>query len=382
MLPTGHPAPASGPVLSDRLHDDAPVPRSEAARTSAQRAPTPAGPPPRAVLLDLLAGSWRGRAVQLAAELGIADLLADGVRSVSDLARSTDTDPGSLHRLLRALARLGVFAALDAEHFANNDLSTYLRADVPDSLAPIGQLLGAQWQQRAWGDLAYSVRTGLPAADHVLGMPLWPYFATVDPNAGAQFDQAMTALSAATDGPVAAAIDLSQASTLVDVGGGRGSFLTTLLEHNPHLDQGTLYDQPHVVAAAQASLHPRARAQAGDILDSVPAGADADTIKNVLRNWDDESCVRILSNCRDALRPDARLFAAEVVLDPAASPPFAYLLDLHMLVSLTGRERTADEFHTLFAAAGLQVIRQTATVSLFSVLEAVPTSSINSRRMS
>ncbi len=264
-----------------------------------------------------------------------------------------------------------MFVQLDAEHFANNDVSTYLRADVPGSLSPIGRLLGAEWQRRAWGDLHYSVRTGRPAVDHVLGLPLWQYFATVDPHAGLQFDEAMAALSAATDGPVAAAIDLSGARTVVDVGGGQGSFLSKLLERNPHIHQGVLYEQPHVITAALGSLHPRARAEAGDILASVPAGADAYMIKNVLHNWDDESCLRILSNCRRALSPEGRLFAAEIVLDPAASPPFAYLLDLHMLVSLTGRERTADEFRALFTEAGLELTRVTPTPSLFSLLEAV-----------
>ena len=371
VLPTVQPASAPGPMLNDQIHDDGPVSRTEAASGTAGRPPTPTAPPPPATLLDLLAGTWRGRAVQVAAELGIADLLAGGARSVTDLARCTGTDAGSLRRLLRALARLGVFVELDPEHFANNGISTHLRADVPGSLRPIGRLLGAGWQQHAWGDLDYSVRTGRPAVDHVLGLPLWQYFATVDPHAGAQFDEAMTALSAATDGPAATAIDLSGARTIVDLGGGRGSFLSTLLERNPHIEQGVLYDQPHVITAVRGSLHPRARAQAGDILNGVPAGADAYTIKNVLHNWDDESCLRILSNCRRALSPEARLFAAEVVLDPAASPPFAYLLDLHMLVSLTGRERTADEFRTLFAAAGLELTRVTPTASLFSVLEAV-----------
>ena len=161
---------------------------------------------------------------------------------------------------------------------------------------------------------------------------------------------------------------------MVDVGGGHGALLATILARNPSVERGVLFDQPHVIDEANDTLGAgdrRLQLAGGDFFAAVPADADAYLMKMILHDWDDSQAVKILANCRRAMNPGGRILAAEIVLDPERSDPFAYFLDLQMLTILTGRERSTDEFRELYAAAGLRMTRISRTASLFSVVEGV-----------
>jgi O-methyltransferase domain len=329
--------------------------------------------PPSLVLMRLLCQVWKPQAVHVAAQLHIAELLANGPRTVAELAEVTGTHAPSLYRLLRALSRIGIFAELDGSHFVNNELSQLLRPGVPGSLS----MLGAMSMERpAWSELLHSVQTGEPGFDKAYGMPMRQYFLECDPALSAMYNAAMASLSTEVDLPIAQAADLSGVRTVVDVGGGYGGLLSALLATHSSIEKAILFEQPLVINEARTALGPvrdgRVQLIDGDFFTAVPTGADAYVMKWVLHDWDDAACLKIIASCRRAMASHSRLLAVEHVLDSDRDDEFAYFLDLEMLVNLAGKERTAAEFQALYDAAGLHLTRIIPTTSMFSLIEGIP----------
>jgi hypothetical protein len=331
---------------------------------------------PGLTLRDLLSGTWIGPAVSAAARLGIADLLRDGARTVADLAAAAGVHRDALGRLLRALASLGVFAE-DAEgRFELTPAAEPLRSDVPGSMRGYAIMLGEPWHRQAWSALPLSVERDQPGFDAVHGIGVFDYLER-HPEAGAVFAEAMTSISRQAADAVAAAYPLEGIGTLVDVGGGHGLLLATLLRANPGV-RGILFDRPEVVAGAGALLAEqgvaeRCRVAGGDFFTGVPAGGDAYLLKLIVHDWDDARAATILGHCCAALGGRGRVLVVEHVLAPRNERDWAKLLDLEMLVlTQGGRERTAAEFEALFARAGLRLARIVPTPSGMAVLEAVP----------
>ncbi|WP_172831721.1 methyltransferase [Mycobacterium asiaticum] len=328
---------------------------------------------PSVSVLDLLAGKWVSQAISVAAELSIADELAAGPRAVEDLAAACGAHPDSLHRLLRALASVGVFAEDTAGRFANTGMSESLRSDVPGSMRSMALMFGGRPAWDAWGELRESIRTGESAFKAVNGAHAFDYMKG-DPKFGRIFGEAMTAFSAQELSAIHAAFDFSQVPTLVDVAGGHGAFLLSVLERNPD-QRGILFDQPDVIRHAQAALDSspaatRCSLVSGDFFVEVPAG-DGYVLKHILHDWRDDLAIKILSTIQRAARPGARLFVIDAVVEPGNTAGFAKLLDLEMLVFYDGgRERTLAAVEKLFAATGFRLLRVVPTHSLMNVIEA------------
>jgi hypothetical protein len=324
-------------------------------------------------LRRLIAGEWASKAVGMAATLGIADLLSEGPVPVADLARATETHEPSLYRLLRALASLGIFA--ETEHgFELTPIAGHLRSDSPASVRGLAQLHGAQWHWRAWENALYSVKTGEPAFDRVHGQDLFGYLRE-HAHAAAVFDAAMSDISRAQHAAVVDAYDFSGIDHLVDVGGGRGTLLTLILSAYPDLT-GTLFDLPEVVKNAgrtfeQAGVGDRCQVVGGDFFESVPS-ADAYLLAHVVHDWRDAEATRILANCRSSIAPGGRLVLAEILIPPGNEPCHGKLLDLEMLVCLTGRERTEAEYARLLDSAGFRLTQVVPTAGEASAVEAEP----------
>jgi len=329
--------------------------------------------PPERALHRLLAGMGTARALQVAAQLRVADQLKNGPKNISDLAADTGTHAPSLHRLLRALSSLGVFAEVQDGTFAHTPLSQLLQTDVPGSLHSIAMLQGEPSQWRAWGDLEYSVRTGLPAFDHVHGEDFWTYLAN-HPETASIFNEAMVGFTEMAV-PAIQAYDFTSISTLVDVGGGYGTLLIKILTANTHM-HGILIDHPAVVEEAQrriaaAGLAPRCELVSGSFFAELPAGADAYLLKQILHTWDDQHCIELLQRCRQAMAPTGRVLVLEQVRLPGRAVPTALLQDLQMLAVFSGHERTEQEFGSLFAASGLKLTRVVASPTPYSTVEAI-----------
>jgi ubiquinone/menaquinone biosynthesis C-methylase UbiE len=319
-------------------------------------------------------GSLTTQAVYVAATLGIADVLADGPKSVEELAAATNSDAPSLYRVLRALASIGVFAERGDRVFALTPTAEPLRSDAPNSLRDVAIFWGADWHWNVWGKSLYSVRTGKPAWAQVHGEGVFSYFEN-NPDAGEIFNRAMSSFSGLATEAVCAAYDFAGIETLVDIAGGHGRLLTGILEANPNM-RGVLFDLPYVIdgareQVAETKVNHRVEFVSGDFFASVPEGADAYIMKSIIHDWDDEHALAILKNIKRAMKPSSRVLLVEAVIAAGNQPDFGKLIDLEMLVSPGGKERTADEYKELFARAGLQLNRITRTKSPFSVIEAV-----------
>lgn len=328
--------------------------------------------PPGAFLTQIAFGAMMTQALYVVAKLGVADLLAAGPRNVSELAAETATHERSLYRVMRSLASVGVFAETAPKVFSNTPYSEPLRSDVHGSMRSGAIFMGEEWHWRVWGNMEHSVRTGEPAWGHAHGSEVFEYFAA-NPRQAEIFNGAMTDMSVGTAPPVVEAYDFGGFRKLVDIAGGHGYLLSQILKATPGL-KGVLFDLPQVVEGAPALLEregvsERVERVAGDFFASVPA-ADAYVMKHIIHDWDDERCVTILSNIRRAMEPGAKVLIVETVVPEDDRPHYSKLLDLEMLTSPGGAERTAEEYAALLARAGLRLTRITPTRSPFSIIEA------------
>jgi DNA-binding transcriptional ArsR family regulator len=336
------------------------------------------GPPLSAVLFQMTTGTMVSQAVSVAARLGVADVLADGPRSVEEIAELVDADPSTLYRLLRAVADLGLFTELDDRHFELAPLGVLLRDEVEGSLRGWATMVGMPFARDSWTDLYTSVKTGEPAFQRVHGEDLFSYLAK-HPDDAAIFNEAMRFVSTAVLTGLLEAYDFSRFPTIVDVGGGTGALLAAILQANPET-RGVLADRPDVLSSAApvltaAAITDRVETVASDFFQAVPEAGDLYVLSNIIHDWGDEDAVRILQACRQAMPDDGRLLIVELVLPDGGEPSMAKLADLEML-ALTpgGRQRTISEYAGLLEQAGLRLTDAVAATSgrSASYVEALP----------
>lgn len=314
------------------------------------------------------------QAISVAANLGIADLVAEEPKTAEELARTTNTDASALQRLLRMLTSLAIFAEDAAGRFLNTSLSETLRRDHPDSVRALAVLWGAPFFWRPWGELGAAVATGLPVFDRVYQQSFFDYLIR-HPADSSVFNAAMTEVSSVDISAVLDAYEFSGFKRLVDVGGGHGALLQGILSANSHL-QGVLYDLPGVIADAEklrsGKVAARCEILAGNFFESVPSGADLYVLKRIIHDWSDDSALTILANCRRAISSEGKLLLVEWVLKPPNEPDLGKFTDLNMLVLLGGRERTESDFRALLRKAGFSLSRVIPTAGPHSIIESEP----------
>lgn len=331
-------------------------------------------PPVHIGMLQLLNGVHVAGAVSCLAQLGIPDLVEDGPRSAEELASQTGTNPQALYRLMRATACVGVLAEGPDGTFSETPMSAVLRSNAKPSLRALAIMGGREWHGRGWSRLEYCVRTGKQALDQVYGAHVFEYFKQ-NPEEAQIFNDTMTALSM-IDGPaVAEAYDFDGIHSIVDVAGGHGLLLATILARNPHL-KGTLYEVPHVLDGCRngpvTPVMERCTLASGDMFASVPAGADAYIMKHIIHDWPDDLCVKILTACRKGVNAGGKLLVVDNVIQPGNHFSPGKFLDLQMLIFPGGCERTEKQFRDLFAAAGWRLSRIIPTAAADSIVEGVP----------
>jgi hypothetical protein len=331
-------------------------------------------PAPAAIFEMILAG-WTSQAITVAAQLGVADALADGPLPIDELAARVDADADALRRLLRALISRGIFRQRRDGRYELNWLSDTLRSDAPVSMISAARFYGSQEQRERWTLLLDSIRTGNAVVPALRGKESFEYFAE-NAELAALFNQTMTSISALTDATVVAGYDFSVYPTIVDVGGGHGPLLATILAAAPD-SRGVLSDLSTVVADApnllrERDVADRVRIEEGSFFDSVPGGGDAYVLKNIIHDWPDEKALQILRTVRAAAGPQATLLLVELVI-PRHNRDFpGKWADLEMMLNLGARERTAAEYRDLLSQAGFRMTRVVQTASPLSVVEARP----------
>ncbi len=324
-------------------------------------------------LLQMTLGNWITQGIYVAAELGIADLLNKGPQTAEELAAQTNTHSASLYRVLRALASVGIFAEDSDRRFSLTPLAELLRTDVPNSKRAFAIMAGAEFYQ-SWGNLLFAVQTGKQAYEHRYGASFFEYM-TERPDRHEIYDTAMNGIHGAETEPMLDAYDFSPFQSVVDVGGGHGLALASILKRYPAM-KGILFDLPGVADRARTilsgmGLDGRCQIVGGDFFKSVPS-ADAYVMRHVLHDWEDDQAVAILRVCREAMSPEGRILVVETVIPVSNEPCFGKWLDLMMLV-VGGRERTGEQYNRLFADAGLKLNRIVPTAHEVSVIEGIRT---------
>ena len=325
---------------------------------------------PQEQILSIVLGFWQARALAVATELGVPDLLANGPLHVDELASRTQTNASALFRFLRALESTGIFTQALPRVFGNTPTSECLRKDVPGSQWPLvlQNLSKGNGPFEAWDELEYSMRTEMPSLDKIYGHDYWELLRR-NPQANAANNGAMRSASVAMTPAVTAAYEWSQFPVIADIGGGIGTQLVSILDASPS-SRGILFDQPHL--GPESLSHSRMETIGGNFFESVPTGADAYLLRWILHDWAEPEVAAILGSLRRAMKPTARLIVVENVIPEGASFHFGKWIDLQMLVCLRGRERTEMEYRALLTAAGFDLQEVVATASPLSLLVAKP----------
>jgi hypothetical protein len=340
---------------------------------------SPLSPPARAAWLAM---AYRGSQVVIAAtRLGVPDALGKGARTSAQVARQTGTRPDMMHRLLRALAAFEVVRDLGEGKFELTPVGDCLRADAPSSVRPLALMYGSDSSWEACGQLAECVRTGHTAYRILHDVDnLFPYL-DKHPEQARIFDAGQSASATLVGAVAAKSYDFAGIGRIVDVGGGGGTVLASILKAYPDV-RGTLFDLPRVAQGAAArfareGLADRAQAVGGDMFEGVPAGADLYLLSHVIHDWGDTDAASILAVCRRAMGPKARLVVLDRVMperiEPSPEVQVKVVQDITMMIAHgAARERTARELEALLGAAGLRVMRILPTPAPVSLVEAAP----------
>jgi hypothetical protein len=326
---------------------------------------------PEDQMMQWITSKWITGPIRVAAELGIPDLLREKPLSVDALAQKTDTHAPTLYRLLRALSAVGIFSETSERTF---ELTPLARCLCSGAMRPLALMFLSDWHDKAWSELAHSVRTGKPGFYHAFGKGAFEWMEE-NPEARHILDQGQGLKAMGFAETVIEGCDFSDVRSICDVGGGQGTFLIQLLAHYP-LITGIVADLPGAVVAAEkaiakADLHDRCKAIPYDFLREAPPVGDTYFLVNILHDWEDETCCRILKNISQTMNADSRLWVVEYLLEPGPGFSVAKLLDLEVLVMGGGRERTVDEFKDLLSSAGLAVSKVIPTNQGVAVLECV-----------
>jgi SAM-dependent methyltransferase len=313
-------------------------------------------------------GFWIAGALYVVTKLGVADCLDGGPLRSEDLALMTDTHAPSLYRVLRALASVGVFQEDEHGYFNLTTIGQLLRSGKPDLRRSfvLGELGGAA--AHTWEEVLYSVTTGRPA--QCMDRPVSPRRGGVGPHGDEMLGGGDAARLRAA---LLRGYDFSRVKTIVDIGGGDGTFLAFLLQAYEPLC-GVVFDYPWAAEAAYRRLAAegvarRCAVKIGEMLDAVPSGYDLYTLREVLCHYKDAHVVKILQNCRRAMAPRGKLLIVESVAAEGNRPSFAKLRDIKLMISSEGRERTEAELRALLRKAGLRLTRLAPTSLEKCILE-------------
>jgi hypothetical protein len=334
--------------------------------------------PPQIAMLQMIGGLRVSRTIYAAAALGIADLVAEAPKTVTELAAATGTHAGALYRILRCLASLDIFSEDHEGRFHLTPTGSFLQHDAQDTLGPMIKVLGEPWHWEVWGRLLETVQTGKAAFEEIYEMELYDYWLKY-PELARPHGASKTSVSARASAALLESYDFSTCCQVIDVAvvGGYGNTLIPLLKQHPTL-HGVLYDLPFIIEGAQpiiqaSGVGDRIALCQGHCLESVPTGGDTYILMFVTHNWDDQRATKILQNCRQAMVSNGKVLLIEMLMPTGNDPFVGKFVDLEsMLTTPGGYERTEAQYRSLLDAAGLQVTRIIPTQTANSIIEAVP----------
>jgi len=325
----------------------------------------------RQELFRMISGYKSTQALFVAAKLGIADCLARGPKNASELAREVGANPKALLRLMRYLAALGIFILDESKRFGLTPLGELLRNDIPESMR-YNAIFAGEENYRAFGAMLHAVRTGETAFNHLYGKGHFDWLAE-HPDESSTFNKAMAQSLRRLENPLES-YDYSGKSLIVDIGGGRGDLITSIMLANPSL-KGILFDLPQGMGEAKEQLKTKGVADRcqiipGSFFDSVPKGGDVYVLSRILHDWPDDKVATILANCRRAIKEDGTLLIRDSVLSD--HDELASMQDVTMMIMTGGEERTESEWKNLLQSAGFRLNKVYKKEGQLDLIEAKP----------
>jgi len=329
--------------------------------------------PPGVAVFEKATSIWMSKALEVACELNLADMIGDGEMSIDELARQSDSDPVALYRMMRLMAGECVFKETGDRVFANTPMSKALM-EGNDSMKHMVMQHLSEVNFNLINGMEKSVRTGKNAAVDELGMDVFTFLKT-HPEKNELYNKAMSDTSRILGTALLSAYHFKNIKTLVDLGGGEGTLLFQILRRYCNM-KGIVFDFPHVVDAARETarrfgVENRIQVESGNFFERIPSG-DAYLLKNVLHIFDDQTSLKLLKNIYKSMPVKGKVLIVEAVIKSDNKPALGKILDLQMLIGTeTGRERTEQEYKALVEAAGFKFIKAIHTVSPFGIIEAI-----------
>ena len=330
--------------------------------------------PANVVLYEQFQYLWLIPCLKVAAELDIARYLSEGSKTIEQLAILTKSHPGNLFRLMRALAGQGIFRQMKNGSFTNNSMSKALM-DGRDSLRYMILHHAGEVNWNTLGRLSYAVKTGQDSFSHIYGKRIYEYLRE-DKHESDLFDQSMTALSALAVEPILSVYDFSAFSNVIDIGGGEGLLLSSILYKHQNL-RGILFDLAEGLKQApeitkRYGVTERVKIIPGNFFEKGLPGADVYIMKNILHNWSDTECISILSNIRQSMPDKGKILIVEMIIPENNRFSYGKLIDIQMMISMReGLERTRKEYEQLFIGSGMALNKIIPTIAPFSIMEVV-----------
>jgi len=322
-------------------------------------------------MMQLLSSLWVTHAIGSFARMGLADAMEQGADNAQAIATPRGLNADRVYRLLRALSTVGIVTENAGGRFALTPLGRLLTSNSPHSMRTSATLL-TEYHADIWGELDGALKGGI-AFEALKGQQLFPWL-HANPKEGARFQRMMVEVHSPETPAIVAAYDFSGIEKLVDVGGGHGMLLSAILAAHPHV-QGVLFDLQEGIDAAKHGAGgplPGVEFIAGDVFEFVPEGADAYLFRHLLHDYDDNDCLKMLTNVRRAMKPDSRVLVLEKTVPTDDTPGPGRWLDLHVMLLTGGRERTVPQYQALFEKAGLKLERVLPTAHpAVEIVEAV-----------
>lgn len=319
--------------------------------------------------MSMICGNWLSQCIYVTVKLKIADHLSETKgQTLKNISELTMTDMGVLSRLLAILCEFKLCQEI-GDQFYLTEMGTLLQSNNPDSLYAY-VVLNQELYTKLWNGLSDSLKTGEPAYKTILGADFFSSLNQKYPDQAEWYNKAMDQKYKEHNSAIARSYkDFPQFKTIVDVGGGIGGLLFTILKQHPHLN-GTLYDLPHVISSASAKSNGQVAElktsfMEGDFFQSIPK-TETPTLyimKAVLHDWDDEKALLILNNCRNVMKEGDALLIIEKALADNEKRAHKPLMDMHMYLIHGGNERTLANLINLISKAGFNVNKQIENIN-------------------
>lgn len=319
-------------------------------------------------VMQLITATWINQPLYVVTKLEIPDLLSDKSMTIKELSDLTDTYSPFLYRVMRALSSIGFFYEEDNKRFSITSMGKIL---TKDKMNPIIQMFVSEWHNRAWDKLFYSVKTGKTAFDKAFGKSCFNWLQE-NPDEAKSFNMANQIKSYSRNTIISETFDFSEFKSIIDLGGGYGGLLISILKKYPDLN-GTIADLPYMMdnvldQIKHNKLNSRCDFIGCNFFEKIPRNYDCYLLSNILHDWEDNKCIEILQKCSTAMKKDSKLIIIEAIVPNSNEFSFSKLLDLEVLVMGKGKERTKKEYLELLNKSNLNISNITKISDEFSII--------------